>query len=89
VSLVQAFDAQLAFVTNYGNCGIDNSAFCFGAGSGTQIVANFGFFPALNIDGSGRPLVAATFRASGSAVGSVLAARLVNDTFLFADGFDG
>jgi uncharacterized delta-60 repeat protein len=88
VSLVQAFDAQLAFVPGYGNCGVDGSAFCFGAGSGTQIVANFGFFPALNIDVSGRPLVAATFRASGSVVGSVLAARLTNDTVLFADGFD-
>jgi len=87
LSLVQAFDAQLEFVSGYGNCGINQSALCFDAGRDTQLVADFGLFPSLNIDEFGRPLLAATFRAPGTAVGSIMAARVVDDV-VFADTFD-
>lgn len=86
-AFVQAFDAKLEFVSGYGDCAINNSALCFDAGPGTQVVSDFGLFPALNIDEFGRPLLAVTFRNSGTAVGSALAARLVDDV-LFADDFD-
>lgn len=87
VAFVQAFDAQLEFVPGYGNCGVNGSALCFDAGRDAQLVSDFGLFPSLNIDEFGRPLLAVTFRPPGTAVGNVMAARIVDDV-VFTDDFD-
>lgn len=76
---VEAFDASVNPITNYGSCLSNNVGVCLYAGT---FPGNYGpdYLRSLNIDGQGRPLVAGDGVPNQGNENYIVSARITNDT---------